>query len=341
MRKGFVFVLVLIGIHAFGSDSIQVDLKKSWLMMDEGKLVPHSGEGRVAHVKLSELGSGVIQISSRQHFNVFVNNRLVASRTSQFKMPVGKTVGGQGLLTVFSNYGVDQLSLSFISPGQQDLFSRKPNSVSSALILFSILLAAGLIVLIRTNGSAAMEYFNFIKLFSLRGTEDSAQIMRITSANNIFYYLFCSALLAVNLYVLYKGNTLLGLSFGTVMMGILKLMALVFGVLMAKISLLGLLAGIFKLTDFGPSQFHNYVRLLLVSFIFCSAFLLILVMVDADFSAWFTRLSYFIVGMSIVFVGITFLKLMARGGFTVFHLFSYLCASEIIPLIILLNVYFS
>jgi hypothetical protein len=32
---------------------------------------------------------------------------------------------------------------------------------------------------------------------------------------------------------------------------------------------------------------------------------------------------------------------MARGGFTVFHLFSYLCASEIIPLIILLNVYFS
>ena len=118
-------------------------------------------------------------------------------------------------------------------------------------------------------------------------------------------------------------------------------MALVFGVLMAKIFLLGLLAGIFKLTDFGPAQFHNYVRLLLVSFIFCSTFLLILVMFDLQFSAWFSRLSYCIVGMSIVFVGITFLKLMARGGFTVFHLFSYLCASEIIPLIILLNVYFS
>jgi Domain of unknown function (DUF4271) len=341
VRTCLAIVFVLMGFHASALDSVKVDLKKSWLMLQDGKFVPHSGEGRAAYVNLSELNAGVILISGRQNFSVFVNNRLVGSNTKRFKMPVSKTFAARGVLAVFSDNGVDQVSLSFISPAEQGFFARKPNPVSSALILFAILLAVGLILLIRTNGPAAIEYFNFVKVFSLRGTEDSAQIMRITSANNVFYYLFCSALIAVNLYVLYNGNILLGLSFGVVMASVLKLMALVFGVLMVKIFILSLLAGIFKLTDFGPAQFHNYVRLLLVSFIFCSAFLLILVMVDADYSAWFSRLSYFIVTMSIVFVGITFLKLMARGGFTVFHLFSYLCASEIIPLIILLNVYFS
>jgi hypothetical protein len=336
----FAFVFVLMGFYASGLDSVQVDLKKSWLMLENGKFAPHSGEGRVAYVNLSELNPGVILISGRQNFDVFVNNRLVGNETKRFKMPISKTFGPR-VLSIFSGNGVDQLSLSFISLAEQDFFGRKPDSVSSALIFLCILLTVALILLIRTSGSSALEYFNLIKLFSLRGTEDSAQIIRITSANNIFYYLFCSALLAVNLYVLYEGNTLLSLSFVAVMVGVLKLMALVFAVLIGKVFLLSSLASIFKLTDFGPAQFHNYVRLLLVSFIFCSAILLILVMLDADFSAWFSRLSYFIVGMSIVFVGITFLKLMARGGFTVFHLFSYLCASEIIPLIILLNVYFS
>lgn len=341
MRKCFALVLILIGSHAFASDSVQVDLKKSWLMLNDGEFVAHSGEGRVAHLKLSELGAGEIQVSGRQKFNVFVDNKLVVSHVTEFKMPVVQAFGGMSLMSVYSHSGVDQLLVRFISPRQQDLFSPKPNSVSSALILFTIFLTVGLILLIRTSSPAAIEYFNFIKLFSLRGTEDSAQMMRITSANNVFYYVFCSALIAINLYVLTQETTLLGLSFGAVIMGILKLMALVFGVLMAKIFLLSLLAGIFKLTDFGPTQFHNYVRLLFVIFIFCSAFLLILVMIDADYTFWFSRLRYFIAIMSTVFVGITFMKLRARGGFTVFHLFSYLCASEIIPLIILLNVYFS
>jgi hypothetical protein len=62
--------------------------------------------------------------------------------------------------------------------------------------------------------------------------------------------------------------------------------------------------------------------------------------VNADWAAWLNVLSYFLIGMSLIFVVITFLKLLARGGFTVFHLFSYLCASEIVPLIVLLNIYF-
>jgi hypothetical protein len=340
VRIFFAFVFILMGAHASASDTIQVDLKKSWLMMHDGKFIPHSGEGRVAYLKLTELGAGVVLISGPRQFSVFINNKLAITRTHQFKMPVGKTGNDQGVLSVFSDYGVDRLSISFHKPAEPDFFTKKPNSVSNALILSAMLLGISLILLIRTNGQAAAEYFNLLKLFSLRGSEESGT-MRITSTSNVFYYLFCSALIAVNLYILYTGSTLLSFSFGATLLGILKLLVLVFGVLVGKIVLISLLAGIFKLTDFGPAQFYNYVRLQLISFIVCSALLLVLVMVDANYSAWFPRLSYFIVGMNIVFVVITFLKLMARGGFTVFHLFSYLCASEIIPLIILLNVYFS
>lgn len=341
MRKCIAIVFVMMGSYAFASDSTHIDLKKSWLMLESGKFVSHSGEGRVAYLKLSDLTEGVIEIRGRE-FYVFENNKLIAGKVNQFRMPLHRTLqAGGGVLSIFSPHGVNQLVISFITPANPDPFDQKPNSISNALIVVSMLLVAGLILLIRTNAPAALEYFSFVKLFSLRGTEDSAQTMRITSANNVFYYLFCSALIAVNIYVLYYGNTMLDLSFIVVLTSIVKLVALAFGVLVAKILLVSVLSRVFKLKDFGPAQFHNYVRLLLVSFIFCSAFLLILVMVDADFTVWFSRLSYFIAGMSIVFVGVTFLKLIARGGFTVFHLFSYLCASEIIPLIILLNVYFS
>jgi hypothetical protein len=175
----------------------------------------------------------------------------------------------------------------------------------------------------------------------VRSAEDSALTIRITSTNNVFFYLFCSALVAVNLFVLHSGERLLSMTFGAVMIKILQLTVLVFLVLVIKIVLINSLAALFRLTDFGPAQFYNYVRLLLISFIFCSGILIFLVMINADWEAWRDALRYFIVGMSLIFVGITFLKLLARGGFTVFHLFSYLCASEIVPFIILLNIYFS
>jgi hypothetical protein len=334
-------VFFLISTHAFATDSVRVDLKQTWLMMDDGKLVPHSGEGRVAYVNLAELGAGVIHLAGRQPFSILLNNRLLANGINQFKMPLNQTSNQPGLLTVYSSAGVDHLTVGYISLAKENVFEKKPARVSNALIVIAILVLASFILLIRTNGQAAAEYFNFVKLFSTRSGEDSATTLRITSANNVFYYLFCSALIAVNLYVLYTGTALTGLPLGTVLAGVVKLLFLAFGVLVIKILLISVLASIFKLTDFGPAQFYNYVRLLLVSFVFCSAVLLVLVMFKADYAVWLMRLSYFIMGMNIVFIGITFLKLMARGGFTVFHLFSYLCASEIIPLIILLNVYFS
>jgi hypothetical protein len=115
-------------------DSARIDLKKSWLMLKEGKLVPHTGAGRVAHLKLSGLGTGVIEISGRQQFNVFINNRLAATGLKQYRLPLNQSAT-PGLLTVFSNAGIDQLTAGFTHKVEEDKFERNPNLVSNALVL--------------------------------------------------------------------------------------------------------------------------------------------------------------------------------------------------------------
>jgi hypothetical protein len=333
------FTFFVLSMIAQGADTTRVDLQKSLLMEEAGKFVPHNGEGRSAYLKLENVKPGLVEITGKQPFSVFVNNRLQSQSVLFFRLPILENESS--VLSVFSSAGISHISIQHLSVEEPDVWQQNPKTVSNALIILAGLLIAILIMLARTTGNATIEYLNFIKLFSVRGTEDSALTIRITSTNNVFFYLFCSALAAVNLFVLYSGEGLLFMTFGAVIVKILQLMVLVFLVLVIKIMLINSLATLFKLTDFGPAQFYNYVRLLLISFIFCSGILIFLVMISADWVAWRDALRYFIIGMSLIFVGVTFLKLLARGGFTVFHLFSYLCASEIVPFIILLNLYFS
>jgi hypothetical protein len=339
VRKFFAFAFFAISLVAQGADTLRVDLRKSLLMEETGKFILHNGKSRVAHLKLENVKPGVIEITARHPFSVFVNNSLHSQSVLYLRLPISKNE--LGVLSVFSSAGLSDISIKHLSVEEADVWQQNPNTVSNALIILAGVLIVILITLARTTGNAAIEYLNFLRLFSIRGTEDSALTIRITSTNNVFFYLFCSALVAVNLFVLYSGEGLLSMTLGAVVIKILQLMALVFLVLVIKIVLINSLAALFKLTDFGPAQFYNYVRLLLISFIFCSGMLIFLVMISADWEAWRDALRYFIVGMSLIFVGVTFLKLLARGGFTVFHLFSYLCASEIVPFIILLNIYFS
>jgi hypothetical protein len=62
--------------------------------------------------------------------------------------------------------------------------------------------------------------------------------------------------------------------------------------------------------------------------------------VDIDTAFWRSSFIILISAMMGVYLVITFLRLINRGGFTVFHLFSYLCVSEIFPMLLLLKIYY-
>jgi Domain of unknown function (DUF4271) len=338
--KKYVALVIFLACSALvsASDSTRIDLRDKWLMLEDGRFMKHTGAGRVVYILLNDSTQGVIEIKAAGNVDIYLNNKIAASHVKQFR---SKMLPASGYLAIFSPAGLDQIETNLITVSHENVWQSKPRSASSSVTLFALILVAVFIILVRSNTPAAQEYFNVVKLFSWRGTEDSAQTMRITSASNIFYYVFCSALIAINLFVFRTGKAIFSLPSINVLLSIFELIILVFGILTIKILLVGLLAGIFNLVDFGPAQFYNYVRLLLLSFILSSVILVVLVMFNANWETWLQPLSYGMAIMSIGFVGVIYLKLMARGGFTVFHLFFYLCASEIVPLIILLNVYFS
>jgi len=109
----------------------------------------------------------------------------------------------------------------------------------------------------------------------------------------------------------------------------------VFAVLMFKLLLIFIFSQLFGLRDTVRFQFFHFVRLLFISGVGLGVILVLYFIFKTSSTSAFASLLLIASIFIIISVGILFLKLLGRTGLPVFHLFSYLCASEIIPLIIL------
>ena len=69
-------------------------------------------------------------------------------------------------------------------------------------------------------------------------------------------------------------------------------------------------------------------------------FLFIYFTVRGDSEDFFEVFLSFVIMASIAWIGVAFFKLSGRSEHSLFHLFSYICATEIIPLLITVKVLF-
>ena len=104
--------------------------------------------------------------------------------------------------------------------------------------------------------------------------------------------------------------------------------------------LLSIFNGVFGF-DFRSIHFYNHIRysaiiggiFLIVIFIFYQGF-------KIESGGFYTTLVYIITGLLILRLFFVFQKLMSSRSNTILHLFSYLCATELIPLVIVIKVLF-
>ncbi|HLZ16451.1 MAG TPA: DUF4271 domain-containing protein, partial [Cyclobacteriaceae bacterium] len=109
----------------------------------------------------------------------------------------------------------------------------------------------------------------------------------------------------------------------------------ILGLLMAKLafaSLFGLMYG----WDIASFQFFNFVRVLILSLTLIAAISVFCFSLQIDIN-YFTLLRFGCLLM-VLGAGLLYFKLQTRTSFHSFHLFSYLCATEIFPLVILVKV---
>lgn len=357
-----VVVVLLLFSQKFGAQPDEVvvikDLKPDWKVISNSQYLEYDQSKYISTiyflVDANLFGGASLWIESEKTFSVFIGGKLISTQDN-------------GVLL----YDIDSLSSLYSSPldfsirrrnvamstklvikngkvESADLIERKGEYFLDFSILASVLLLIFFIVLLRTNPKLTFDYLNFTRLFSVQEHEENIMALRITSSVNLLYYTFASLLSSLQLMLIFQfasAKSSLATIFQVNSLGEsfyqwLWLSAIILGILFAKLILIGSISYLYKSTEIAALQFFNFIRLFIFTFGVISIVLIFFFMNKVIDPTWYFNLFYLITAIFIFWEIIIFLKLMARLPFRIFHLFFYLCASELIPLVILLKVVF-
>jgi len=213
-------------------------------------------------------------------------------------------------------------------------------------IVGMLILMVMLIIIIQINPKLTSDYFSVVKIFSSREGEDGQSHSRITSSINILFYAYCSLMLGYFLMIIFHyvpSHYASALSFqadtffGAVIQW-LELSLIVLVLCFAKIALVYSLSFLFGMPEIGGIHFFNWVRLLLGVFGILTAVLFLYFISHGHQEGFYIFLlrimSWVLAGWMILII----FKLYRQAGHSMFHLFSYICATELIPFLITIKV---
>lgn len=295
----------------------------------------------------------VLNITCAEPVSIYLNYKLVSANTTEIRInldSLAKKIVSPWTFGIYSSKPKPWLRTTILSIDDGRSATNNPLRLVDHFLNFSILASIIILiffaVLLQTNPRLTFDYFNFLRLFSIQEREDSLLNSRISSSVNILFYGFACILTGfVLLTLFYFGSAEISLaeyfpitSVGEGFWQWLKLSTIAAVVLIVKIILLSLFVAMFDLRDVTGLQFYNFIRLtffiLTVSSLVCLCYFVFKIQNPDAYSF----LLNCIVAILFFWVFIIGLKLMSRTTFRFFHLFSYLCASELIPVIILVKV---
>lgn len=359
---GAFFLLLVVSMSALAQSSItSIDLQPQWRYFDQstGEYIPYNNnlEADALYILLdaNQYGRQNLVLESVRECAVFVNTQLfytgktlnvrVDSLATVFRSPlltiaIVQPKVGLGLQTrIQGPVGKDATESEFV----RNVFMRD-FAVSGALILIVML-----VVLIQLNPKLASDYFSVTRIFSNRESNDVQVQSRISSSTNILFYFFCSLLIAFCLLLVFNfvsGHYTVALSFqsndfGTTFFNWFKLSALVLVVFFAKIILIYGISSIFQVQGVSGMYFFNWIRVLLLATGTVAIVLFVYFIRYGNnenfFRILFEVMPWMLVGWMILIA----FKLRQKLNTSMFHLFSYICATELIPFLITIKVLFS
>lgn len=332
------------------------DLTNEWLVYKNDRYEPFKNQSNVSTVYLqldiSRYSGKKLKLQSSRPFDIFING-VMAGTGNNFSLSVDSLSNiyrGSSLLLGLHQDGIRKKSIkTFIeelSPRIDYLTKRSSTSFRDFAIIGMLVLLIILVAIIRLNPKLASDYFSVTKIFSMREGDDTHIYTRITSSTNILFYVYCSLLLSYYLLIIFhfvQSSYPSALYFdsstfyGTVGQW-LQLSIIVLTVFFFKIILVFALSYLFGIKELAGLHFFNWVRLLLVIF---GAFTVVLFMYfvshgnSEQFHLFLLKSFGWILGAWMVLI---FLKLSGKMSASMFHLFSYICATELIPFLLTIKV---
>jgi hypothetical protein len=253
---------------------------------------------------------------------------------------------------VFQKGGIQSLTTDLLLPApahtvvDQDPVLRKGNFFLDFALITALIVSIYLAFLMGTNPRLTFDYLNASKLFSVYEREENLLASRVTARVNLLFYLFCSLYCSLTLLVVFHlGNDLIPLaryfpirSTGEGFLQWIKLSAVVASLLFVKMVIVFILSELFSVKDAAAIQYFQFIRALILA----AGLITLISILNFIFKGQAGGLHFLLlrIGAAVLVLsaGMMYLKLLGLTRYHFFHLFSYLCASEIIPLVILLRI---
>lgn len=352
MRAFFFLIAFLIAGPAWPQAVVQVDLKDRWQVFEGDKWEPYTGKSsRAIHFSVDKWTPGSeLLILDRKEYALFLDGKLLARQTDSLILNLDSLSvlhPGFKMFSLYQHSPVYSAKTIVLQPtiagASDEKGIRQGHYFSDFLIIASFLVLLFWVALFRANSRLVLDYLNVIKLFSIQERDEAIVAGRIGSSINLLFFGLISFILALLLMVVFRmapdrlpwAEKIEYTGIVTAFLVWLVLSAIIFIALFIKLSIIWSFSWLFNVREVVRFQFFNFVRLLfilatLLCFIGVGYFIFLL-----QSSAPYFFLLILAAILTAVSTVLLFLKLLARTHLPVFHLFSYLCATEIIPLLIL------
>lgn len=369
MRKSLsLFLLILpFSIVAQIPYDFVSDLEQRWLVEEEGALVPYTGNrsSDVIHFKIESsdcLGcqllietsaKGTLYLDHRpisilnQGAYFFSHDSLIASGNNEEALI---SFYSPSEATSITTYLVkDQIALERFQ-SSAEIFAtplKKGNEFAQFFIISSILILILFTTLKNLYPRLSTDFFSVTRTVSSRNLDEVVFKLRFTEKYNLWmigFHAIIFSFLLLSLGHLTGGLFIPYMDIPSTLAGSFVkwfVLAIMLAVLITSQSvLLSIFNGVFGF-DFRSIHFYNHLR---YSAIIGGVFLLLLVILYQGFkienAGFYTTLVYIATALLALRLFFVFQKLMSSRSNTILHLFSYLCATELIPLVIVIKVLF-
>ena len=358
----FPFVLIAQIPYDFVSD-----LEQRWMVENEQSLVPYTGNTSADVIHFKIVGSDCLNcqllIETASKGTLYLDHRPISILTPgahffSHDSLIATGNDAEALVSFYSPSGAtsittylvkDQIALERFQ-SSAEIFAtplKKDNEFAQFFIISSILILILFTTLKNLYPRISTDFFSITRTVSSRNLDEVVFKLRFTEKYNLWmigFHAIVFSFLLLSLGHLTEGLFIPYMDIPSTLGGAFFkwfVLAVLLAVLITSQSvLLSIFNGVFGF-DFRSVHFYNHLR---YSIIIGGIFLLAIVIFYQGFkienAGFYSALVYIVTGLLALRLFFVFQKLMSSRSNTILHLFSYLCATELIPLVIVIKVLF-
>ncbi len=356
-------LLLLMTQWALASPVLVKDLRPDWTVFNQQVYQPMGAQSPDQFSTIyftldpTRFGGHHLYVRCAGKWQLFVDGKLIFSgrESALFSMDsLSQEFVGPLFVSVHAKDGFrDGLTQLVFNGSTLPLYtsghlSRPPTFFRDYAIIASVFLLIFFLLLYRTNPQLTIDYFSFAKIFSASERNEMQLASRIASSVNLLFYLFCALLTGFLLSAIFysagpffhaaRPLQITSISLAFVVWA--KLSVFIFVLLAAKLFIVLVFSTLFNFKDTLSFQFFNFLRFVLFTGVIIASLSLLFFTFRVEAPVFYERLV--ILGLVLLSIGsiVVLAKLLGKSRFSFFHLFSYLCISEFIPLVIIIKIFF-